>query len=341
MRAPRSRCWLTGASEWAHVATVPCRAHDRATVLTRRLGDSALEVSALSLGSWRTFERIERAQALAVMEAAREEGIGFLDDARYDDETASAPIPTGYSEVVFGELFAASGYDRAEVVVTNKLWWEFWPDQSAEAEVRGSLERMGFDYLDLIYSSTVPAGLPLEVVVESVAGLIEGGTARHWGIVNWPGESLERAGDLCDANGVPQPIVAQLPYNLVQRDWAEGTEMTRALERTGASIVASSVLAGGALTGKYQRGESGRLGQGEASAGGALAEPVRQLDALARAWATSPAALAIVFALSRPRVGSVLFGATTAAQVRENAAALDVLGRLTDAQLKQLGSVGG
>jgi aryl-alcohol dehydrogenase-like predicted oxidoreductase len=320
---------------------MPGRSRDRATVLTRHLGDRALEVSALSLGSWRTFERMDRGQALAVMEAARGEGIRLLDDARYDDETASAPIPTGYSEVVFGELFAASGYDRADVVVTNKLWWEFWPDQSAATEVAGSLERMGFDYLDLIYSSTVPDGLPLEVVVESVAGLIEAGTARHWGIVNWPGETLERAGDLCEARGVPQPIAAQLPYNLAQRDWAEGPEMTHALERTGASIVASSVLAGGALTGKYQRGESGRLGRrSEASVLGSLAEPAAQLDALAREWATSPAALAIVFALSRPRVASVLFGSTTAAQVHENAAALDVFGRLTDEQLEQLASVG-
>ena len=60
---------------------------------------------ALALGSWRTFERIPREPALAVMRAAREAGIDFLDDARYDDETGSAPIPTGYSEVLFGELF--------------------------------------------------------------------------------------------------------------------------------------------------------------------------------------------------------------------------------------------
>jgi hypothetical protein len=65
----------------------------------------------LSLGSGRTFERIDRGQALSVMEAAREEGITLVDDARNDDETGTAPIPTGYSEVVFGELFAVSGYD--------------------------------------------------------------------------------------------------------------------------------------------------------------------------------------------------------------------------------------
>ena len=93
----------------------------------RPLGFSGLTVSLFSLGSWRTFERISREHGLAVMQAARESGITFLDDARYNDETGHAPIPTGYSEIVFGELFRAAGWVRDEVVVANKLWWEFWP----------------------------------------------------------------------------------------------------------------------------------------------------------------------------------------------------------------------
>jgi aryl-alcohol dehydrogenase-like predicted oxidoreductase len=62
-------------------------------------------VSALSLGSWRTFERAPRDTGAAILAAAREEGISFFDDARYNDETGTAPIATGYSEIVFGELF--------------------------------------------------------------------------------------------------------------------------------------------------------------------------------------------------------------------------------------------
>ena len=71
------------------------------------------------------------------MRAAREHGINFLDDARYNDETGSAPIPTGYSEVLFGELFRAAGWDRDDTIVSNKLWWEFWPDQNADEELAG------------------------------------------------------------------------------------------------------------------------------------------------------------------------------------------------------------
>ena len=127
----------------------------------------------MSLGSWRTFEQIDRDEGLAVMEAARESGITFLDDARYDDETKTAPIASGYSEVVFGELFARSVYERAEAIVSNKLWWEFWPNESAAEEVDGSLARMGFDYLDIIYSSTLPDDLALEEVVDSIRLLAE------------------------------------------------------------------------------------------------------------------------------------------------------------------------
>jgi aryl-alcohol dehydrogenase-like predicted oxidoreductase len=311
-------------------------------VLTQRLGASALEVSALSLGSWRTFERIERDEGLAVMEAARAAGITFLDDARYDDETKRAPIPSGYSEVVFGELFARSGYERSDVVIANKLWWEFWPNESAAEEVDGSLGRMCFDYLDVVYSSTLPDNLPIEVVVESIAGLLESGKARHWAVVNWPGETLVRTVDLCESAGVPQPCAVQLPYNLLRRGWVEGPEMSRALERTGASVVASTVLAGGALTGKYAQGGTGRLGdRPDNPVLRAAAEPAQALRSLALEWETSPAALAIAFALANAAVASVLFGATRPEQVRQNCEAVDLLKRLDDQQLDRLGSIGG
>jgi len=311
-------------------------------VRRRGLGRSDLEVSALSLGSWKTFERIDRDQGLAVMEAARGEGINFLDDARYDDETGAAPIPTGYSEVVFGELFARTGYARSEVVVANKLWWEFWPGQDALGEVEASLGRMGLESLDLIYSFTIPAGLELEVVVDQIGAVLAAGRAAHWAVANWPAEAIERAGDLCDARGVPQPCAAQLPYNLLRRDWVEGEAMRRALERTGASVVASAVLAGGALSGKYRSGGTGRLTEGAGSAR-TLAETAGaagELAALAREWGTAASVLALVFALCEPTVGSVLFGATSPAQVRENCAAADLAESLDADRRARLRSIG-
>ena len=291
----------------------------------RRLGSSDLVVSRLSLGSWRTFERIPRERALAVMGAARERGFNFLDDARYDDETGTAPIPTGYSEVLFGELFRAAGWDRADTVVSNKLWWEFWPEQSAAAELDGSLSRMGFEYVDLIYANPPPDGLAIDDLVATMGELVASGKARAWGVVNWEAGPLMEAIRSARRQGVEQPCAAQLPYSLVARELVESIEMRAALEASGAGVVASFVMAGGVLTGKYDAGGAGRAdAELETPRFAAAREQGRRLRALAPEIGFSPAALAIAFALRNPAVATVLFGATSAEQIADNVAALEV-----------------
>jgi aryl-alcohol dehydrogenase-like predicted oxidoreductase len=291
----------------------------------RPLGSSELQVSRLSLGSWRTFERISRADGLAVMRAAREHGLNFLDDARYNDETGNAPLPSGYSEILFGELFRAAGWNRDDTIVSNKLWWEFWPEQSAAAELEDSLVRMGLHHVDLIYANPPPDGLPVPEMVAAVAELVESGLARAWGIVNWEAGQFMEAIRAAEAQGAPAACAAQLPYSLVQRDWVESTEMTAALEASGAGVVASFVMAGGVLTGKYDAGESGRAAQElETPWVAAARERGRRLRALAQELGATPAALAIAFALANPAVASVLFGTTSPAQIEQNVGALDV-----------------
>ncbi len=291
----------------------------------RQLGHSELEVSRLALGSWRTFERIPREDGLAVMQAAREHGFNFLDDARYNDETGTAPIPTGYSEMLFGELFRSAGWERSDTVVANKLWWEFWPEESAAAELDGSLARMGFDYVDLIYANPPPDGLALPDLVATMGELIDSGKARAWGIVNWQAEPFAEAVRAAAAQGVPMPCAAQLPYSLAHRDWVETTAMTDALKASGAGLVASFVMAGGVLTGKYDDGGTGRAAAEIDAPRFELArERGRRLRALAREIGVSPAALAIAFALANPATASVLFGATTRAQIAEDVTALGI-----------------
>jgi aryl-alcohol dehydrogenase-like predicted oxidoreductase len=279
----------------------------------------------LSLGSWRTFERISREDGLAVMLAAREYGINFLDDARYNDETGATPLPTGYSELLFGELFRAAGWDRADTVVSNKLWWEFWPEQSAAAELDSSLARMGFEYVDLIYANPAPDGLTVPDLVAAMGELVGSGKARAWGIVNWQAEPFAEAIRAAQAQGVPMPCAAQLPYSLVQRDWVEEPEMARAVDACGAGVVASFVLAGGVLTGKYDAGGTGRATADlETPRFAAARERGSRLHALASELGLPPAALAIAFALANPAVASVLFGATSPAQITENVTALEL-----------------
>jgi aryl-alcohol dehydrogenase-like predicted oxidoreductase len=311
----------------------------------RRLGASGIEVSELALGSWRTYERIPREAGVAVMVRARELGINFLDDARYNDETGTAPIKTGYSEVVFGELFRASGWKRQEVVLANKLWWEFWPDQDAAAELEGSLGRMKMDYLDLAYAERPPDGLHVQEIVRQVGGLISSGKIRAWGVLNWPAALIAEAAEASVAAGVPPPCAAQLAYSLVSRSPVEDREMIAALDSGGASVVSSFTLDGGALTGKYAvPGAQGRLSHGRDNARHAAAfRASPELAALAQRLGTQSAPLAIAFALRNPRVASVLFGATKPEQVSENLKSVELaagLDKETIKQLRRIGAVG-
>jgi L-glyceraldehyde 3-phosphate reductase len=299
----------------------------------RPLGASGLDVSVMSLGSWRTYERIPREQGLAVMRAAREAGITFLDDARYDDETGQAPMPTGWSEVVFGELFRAAGWVREDVIVANKLWWELWPQEDAQRELDGSLARMGFDRVDLIYAVAPPPQLLMADLVEQMAALIRSGRARAWGTCMWTVAQHLEALDVCEQSGVPGPAAAQMITSLVEHDRPDDPDMRRAFVRGPIALVASFVLAGGALTGKYLRGERGRADEHESPLNRTGKELAGEVVALADDWGVPPSHVAFAFAFSHPYLASVLFGARSPEQLRENAAAYATFESLDHEQL--------
>jgi aryl-alcohol dehydrogenase-like predicted oxidoreductase len=229
-------------------------------------------------------------------------------------------------------VFRRSGWPRAEVTIAEKLWWEFWPGQTAAQELDASLQRTGLDHVDFVYADPPPADLPLEQVVDAVGGLLRAGKVRAWGIVNWPAERIAEAGRIAREQGVPTPCAAQLPYSLAQRSPVEDADMQAALAACGAGVVASFVLAGGILSGKYAHGGSGRMTDEVADPRFADARRVAErLHELAQERGTTPAALAMAFAYTRSGVATVLFGATTPEQVAENvrAAELDVSGLFT------------
>jgi L-glyceraldehyde 3-phosphate reductase len=308
----------------------------------RPLGSSGLDVSAMSLGSWRTFEHLPKEAGTAILAAARDEGINFFDDARYNDETGSAPLPTGYSEVLFGELFRAAGVRRDEVVVANKLWWEFWPEQSAAAELDGSLARMGFDYVDVIYANPPPEGLAVADMVAAVGGLLDAGKARAWAMVNWQAGPCGEAVAAAAAQGGAPPCAVQLPYSLVRRSWVEDAAMTAALHAAGAGVVASFCLEGGVLSGKYLA--AGASGRAAAALDDPRAAPAAAaaagLAALAAELGSTAATLALAFPFTNADVASVLFGATSPQQLRANCAAAGLLDRLSPGDVDRLRQIG-
>ena len=120
-------------------------------------------------------------------------------------------------------------------------------------ELAGSLARMRFDYVDLIYSEVPPDGVGLEDAIEHDHGADPGRAARAWGTLNWTPEQMERAWEIADREGVPGPVATQPPYSLVHREIVEDPAMRRLAAAGNVAIVASYTLAGGVLTGKYDR----------------------------------------------------------------------------------------
>jgi aryl-alcohol dehydrogenase-like predicted oxidoreductase len=118
------------------------------------------------------------------------------------------------------------------------------------------------------------------------------GRVDAWGVVNWSAEALAAAGDEAQTLGLAQPCAVQLPYSLARTDWVEDPAMERALADTGASLILSAVLAGGALSGKYAEGQTGRLsGELDAAAlrrafelGAALREPAQRQGVSLPRW---------------------------------------------------------
>ena len=141
---------------------------------------------------------------------------------------------------------------------------------------------------------------------------------------------------------MPQPCAAQLPYSVAYRQEVESPEMRAALAACRAPVVASYVLFGGVLTGKYDHDPAaGR-------AAGTLEEPRvargvvvgRRMAALARSVGVTPARLAVAFALGLPSVASVLFGATRPEQVQENVSALALVDELDEPTWRELRWIG-
>jgi aryl-alcohol dehydrogenase-like predicted oxidoreductase len=139
---------------------------------------------------------------------------------------------------------------------------------------------------------------------------------------------------------IPPPCAAQLPYSLARTDWVEDPAMDGALAAAGASLVPSAALAGGALSGKYADGGSGRLRD-------ELTDPRRSaalrlgaaLRGPAAALGTTPATLAIAFTLVHPRTAATLIGATTPAQIDAAIDAVPLAERLTPGDVAALRSL--
>ena len=306
----------------------------------RRLGRSGLRLSELSLGSWVTYHnQVDVAAAREMLALAMDSGINFFDNAE--------AYAGGKSESVMGEAIRALKWPRLNYVVSTKFYWGLEREGHATNHkdtlnrkyllhaIDGSLQRMGLDYIDLVYCHRPDPHTPIEETVWAMSDMIRRGKALYWGTSEWSAGEIRAAWDIAERHHLHKPVMEQPQYHLFHRKRVE-QEYARLYEDTGLGLTTWSPLASGLLTGKYRGGvPAGSRGAMEGMGfllkgltDSARNAAVAQLDAVATELGCSLAQLAIAWAAHNPRVSTVITGASQIAQLRENLGALDVLPKL-------------
>jgi len=204
--------------------------------------------------------------------------------------------------------------------------------------IRGSLERLRTDRVDLYYYHRPDGVTPIEETLGAMQELVEEGLARAIGCSNFSAEQLAEADEPARSSGRPRFVAVQNHYSLLERD-AEQDSLPAA-RRLGIAFVPYFPLASGLLTGKYRRGEDKPTGTRleEREIDDATFDRLEALEAFARERGRTLLELAIAALASQPGVPTVIAGATSADQVRANAAAADW--QLTDDELAELARIG-
>lgn len=320
----------------------------------RTLGRSGLVVSPLALGTM-TFGTarwgLDEAGSAAVFQAYLNEGGNFIDTA---DVYAG-----GRSEEMLGK-FVAEQKLRNQLVIATKAGFATGKGVHAGgngakhmyAALEGSLKRLRTDYVDLFWVHVWDSVTPAEELLETMTGLVRSGKIRYWGMSNAPAWYVAKLATLAAVRGVAGPVAMQYFYSLVNRDIED--EHVPLAKEFGMGVVPWSPLAYGLLTGKYDRAtvEAGPTRAAElpgdgAKDGAARPEGDKRLDGAnpfgdtlftARNWSIvdelkrvaaeaheSPARIALAWVTGRPGVTSTLMGVSRPEQVRDNAAALDLV----------------
>lgn len=312
----------------------------------RRLGRTGLQVSALSMGSWMTFDRqLAVDQAVETMGAAYEAGVNLFDTAEsYAD---------GGAESILGDALERLGWERHTYVVVTKYYWGIKDGVNTRNTLNRkylldaigpSLERLKLDYVDIAMCHRPDPHTPIEETVRAMHTIIERGQALYWGTSEWPAADIRAAWDIADHYGWHRPVTEQVQYNLLVRDKLE-REYARLFDEIGLGALTWSPLKSGLLSGKYLDGvpEGSRatrddlhawvrdmLTDEEANA------RVRKLAEMAKEIGCQTSQLAIAWCLSNPHTSSVLTGASSLSQLQENLGSLDVLAEMTDERRQQI-----
>lgn len=306
----------------------------------RYLGASGLKVSALSFGAWVTFaDQINEDTAAACMKEAYEAGVNFFDNAEV--------YAGGKAEIMMGNIIKRAGWKRSDLVLSTKIFWGGdGPNDkglSMKHIIEGTdeaLRRLQTEYVDLIFCHRSDPDTPILETVRAMTHVINQGKAFYWGTSEWPADRIMAAYHTARREHLIPPTMEQPQYNMFFRERVE-KEYLPLYAEFGMGTTIWSPLAGGLLTGKYNRempGDTraslpgykwlrGRYVGPEAEA---RLDKVRRLQPLAEELGVTLAVLALAWCLKNDHVSTVITGASKPEQTRENMKALDAIPLLTE-----------
>ncbi len=316
----------------------------------RYLGSSGLKVSALSYGAWVTFgSQIGTDGAYECMRIAYDAGVNFFDNAEV--------YAGGKAEVIMGKVFARAGWKRSDLVVSTKIFWGGnGPNDlglSRKHILEGTdaaLERLGLDYVDLIYCHRPDPDTPIEETVRAMSHVIDRGQAFYWGTSEWAADQILEAYHIARRERLIPPTMEQPQYNMFHRDRVE-KEYARLYREIGLGTTTWSPLASGLLTGKYNQGipEDTRVSlpdyqwlreqRFESEEARRDLEKVKGLQPIAEELGLSLPRMALAWCLKNPNVSTVITGASKPEQVVENMKAIDDVGKLTAEVMEKIEGV--
>ncbi|MDX6718780.1 MAG: hypothetical protein QOJ63_1034 [Solirubrobacteraceae bacterium] len=303
---------------------------------TRLLGTSAIDVSVAGLGCNNFGRRVDLAGTRAVVDAALDEGVTFLDAA---DIYGGA----GRSEELLGAVLEGR---REQVVLATKFGMDMGDGRGPRGSrdyvrhaVEASLRRLRTDVIDVYWYHEPDGTTPIAETLEALDDLVRAGTVRTIGASNFSAEQIEVADAVARDRGFAPFVAIQNEYSLLVRD-AE-RDVLPACERLGLGFVPYFPLASGLLTGKYRRGEAAPAGTRMTGRAEIASEQqfdvIDALEHFARERGIALLDVAIGVLLAQPVISSVIAGATRPEQVRANARAARWMPSADDlAQLRDL-----